>query len=142
MFTLFCMNISLWGSCCQSRCRVCSRWIKKDNVSLIPSAVWECFAEINRIFCVGMWQWTKPGSITTLRSRSGRQPSGLQSMRSVPSGQKRKSGPVWLWSQYFGMLMEFSSSTTLKKIRRICKLANFQIQNCETWTLGFEYLQI
>ena len=28
----------------------CSRWIKNDNVALIPSAVWSCFAEINRIF--------------------------------------------------------------------------------------------
>ena len=71
------MNIFLWGSCCQSGCRVCSRWIKNDNVPLIPNAVWSCFAEINRIFCVGMWQWTKLGSITTLRSQSGRQPCGL-----------------------------------------------------------------
>ena len=83
MCTLFCMNICLWGSCCQSGCRVCSRCIKNDNVSSIPSAVWSCFAEINRIFCRGMWQWTKPRSITTLQSRSGRQPSGLQSVRSV-----------------------------------------------------------
>ena len=88
MCTLFCMKICLWGSCCQSGCRVFSRWIRKDNVSLIPRAVWSCFGEINRIFFVGMWQWTKPGSITTLRSRSGRQPSGLQSIRSVQSGLK------------------------------------------------------
>ena len=46
MCTLFCMNICLWESCCQKGCRVCSRWIKNDNVSLIPSAVWSCFAEI------------------------------------------------------------------------------------------------
>ena len=36
----------------------------------------------------------------------GRQPSGLQSVRSVQSGQKGKCGPVRLWPQYFGMLME------------------------------------
>ena len=112
------MNICLCRSCCQSGCRVCSRWIKNDNVSLIPSAVWSCFAEIDRIFCVCMWQWAKPGSITTLRSQSGRQPNGLQSMRSVQSGQKPKCGPMRLWPQYFGMLMEFCSSTTLKKVRR------------------------
>ena len=108
MCTLFCMNICLWGSFCQSGCRVCSRWIKNDNVSLIPSAVWSCFNEINRIFCVGMWQCTKPGCITTLRSQSGRQPSGLQSVRSVQSGQKRKCGPVRLWPQYFEKLNELS----------------------------------
>ena len=90
MCTLFCMNICLWGSWCQSGCRVCSRWIKNDNVSLIPSAVWSCFAEINLIFCVGMWQRTKLESITTLRSQSARQWSGLQSVRSVQSGKKRK----------------------------------------------------
>ena len=125
--TLFCMNICLWGSCCQSECRVCSRWIKNDNVSLIPSAVWSCFAEINRIFCVGMSQWTKPESITTLRSQSGRQPSGLQSVRSAQSSQKRKCGPVRLWPQYFGMLMEFCSSTTLTKVRR--SIANVTLAN-------------
>ena len=62
----------------------------------------------------------------TLRSQSGRQPSGLQSVRRVQSGQKRKCGPVRLWPQYFGMLMEFCSSTSLKKVRR--SIANV------TWT--------
>ena len=131
MCTLFCLNICLWGSCCQSGCRVSSRWIKNDNVSLIPSAVWSCFTEINRIICVGMWQWTKPGSITTLRSESGRQPSGLQSVRSVQSGQKRKRGPVRLWPQYFGMLIEFCSLTTLKKVRR--SIANVTLANWCVW---------
>ena len=107
------------------------RWIKNDNVSLIPSAIWSCFAEINRIFCVGMWQWTKPGSFTTLRSQSGRQPSGLQSVRSVRSGKKRKCGPVRLWPQYFWMLMEFCSSTTLKKVRR--SIANVTLANRCLW---------
>ena len=35
------------------------------------------------------------------------------------------------FSDFFG---NFSS--------QICKLVNFQTQNCETWTLEFEYLQI
>ena len=101
------------------------------RIPLILSDVWNCLFEINRIFRVSMWQWTKPGSITTLWSQSGRQPSGLQSVRSVQSGQKRKCGPIRLWPQYFGMLIEFCSSTTLKKVRR--SIANVILANWCVW---------
>ena len=43
----------------------------------------ELFRRNKPNFFVVMWQWAKPGSITTLRSQSGRQPSGLQSVRSI-----------------------------------------------------------
>ena len=59
--------------------------------------------------------------------QSGRQPSGLQSVRRGQSGQKRKFGPVRLWPQYFGMLMQYCSSTTLKKVRR--SIANVTLAN-------------
>ena len=91
----------------------------------------ELFRRNKPRFCVGMWQWTKPGSITILRSQSGRQPSGLQSVRSDQSGQKRKSGLIRLWPQYFGMLMEFCSSTTFKKVRR--SIANVTLANWCVW---------
>ena len=54
-----------------------------------------------------------------------------QSVRSAQSGQKRKCGPVRLWPQYIGMLMEFCSSATLKKIRR--SIANVTLANWCVW---------
>ena len=62
----FCTN--LWGcvTCFQSGCCVCSHPTKKNSASRIQSVVWSCSSEVKRIFCVGLWQWMKHGSTTTL----------------------------------------------------------------------------
>ena len=114
-----------------------SLWIKNDNVSLIPSAVRSCFAEINRIFCVGMWQWTKSGSITTLRSQSHRQPSGLQSVRSVHSGQKRKCVRYWasvFWDVHGVLFIDWlEKGKTINSERYIGQLMRLKNEIGEKW---------
>ena len=48
-----------------------------------------------------------------------------------PKRPKRKCGPVTLWPQYFGMLMEFCSSTTLQKVSP--SIANVILANWCVW---------
>ena len=79
-------------ACCfRSGCRICSHRIKNNNASAIQSAVWSCSSEIERISCVGMWQWMKHGSTTTHLNQKDRQLNGQQPVKVVQSDQKLKS---------------------------------------------------
>ena len=109
----------LWGcvSCFRGRSRVFSHQTKNNNASSIQSTVWSCSSEVKRIFCVGMWQWMKHGSITTHLKQKDRQLSGQQLVKAVQSHQKLNSELARLWHPYFGERMVFCSSIILREVK-------------------------
>ncbi len=40
-------------------CHICTQWNKSNNELMIYRAVWHCLLAINRVSCIGMWQWMK-----------------------------------------------------------------------------------
>ncbi len=82
-------------------CLICSQWNKSNNKSTIPRAVWHCLLAINRISCVGLWQWMKHGSIIFTHSRIGSQLSCVQPVKAIWNVQKHKSQMAESWCQFF-----------------------------------------
>ena len=142
MLALYCISICPW-----------ERLL--TNVLMILSSTWSCLNVTNRNFCVDMWQWTKPGSVTSFLktiiiwvvSSWWTSPEGDWNMKGVVFTdflEKRKA----INSDYYIALLERLKSEIVKKRPHMAKKKigqtthrvtsqSKQRQKCMNFTLNY-----